>query len=1188
MSISKNWLRLLPSWPLIAAMSLCISPVQAQDDGADDEEELEEIITTGSRIKRDVFSSTTPIQVLSTEAAQRIGIVSISELLQKATAASGTQIDGGISSNAGQTNASEAPPDGGVGSACINLRGLGCERTLVLINGKRLGLSGIRGAPPQPDINMIPIGMVEGVDLLTGGLSTVYGADAVAGVVNVRLKKDYEGVNLTINTELPSHEGGEIYQASLVGGVGSDSGNITFGMEYSRQERVRTGDRSFSSCLYRGTSGISIREDNGERVLNCRSDFPDNWMTVAGDLFASGELLADDGTMPHAVDATRLIMTPGTSNITFASSGLPFTGFSLFSALPQTTSSTLATFPHDGLDDTDSRPFFLDRFRYDPLTNDQLARQNADLWRPYERFSLVMNGHQELNWGNNTEFYFEGYYFNRTNFITAAREQIFPAQLGEAPLVDPTNNIILFDPVTGTSVDVAGDVVTFAGDAASIAGGAQVLLFDNPMNPLSVAVAPVITLDDIPQTFDTELQQVRLVAGIIGDLPFGDGWGYDVSATYDRATGFVAQPILLENHLFYATQNIGVVSEQDTCLGASCGFLQSDGDLRFILALDEDNGDDEIDGTADDSPTFGEIIATTSAVWNNVGTSAVVCDPRFLSGQGGLITPTPCVPVDFFAPSIAGDGVTTSGVFGSQAERDYLMQTRTNRTVTEQSVLSAFITGDLFEVPGGDTVGTAFGIEWREDKIASQNSAAGVLGLNAAENPLQEGETAGTRTTFDVYAEISAPVVVDASWAEVLQIDAAIRFTDDENFGDKTVYKIGGLWRYNEYLAFSSSFNTSFRAPNLREQFLADQAGALPGGSDPCHSQVIALATPGPALDRLLANCLQSGADVLFLGSAFTVAIPTSTGGAAGLNPETSESLTATLNVGLPIERFDFDIALTYFDIEIEDTVRALDPGTIVSRCYNDEPNLASPFCDRVSRDRPNATKFNNFIAFVRAGFVNTGIETAQGYDITTRFMMDFDRVNVNWTTATTFMDERLSQEFPPSEADPDGSPIVNDVGRIGNPEWVFQSTLSLAFADSWDFVFQSRYWSDTAFREGLANPVITDSNGLCVSGCPVGQDPNDIFGTEWADFGYFQSSQIPLSVGPTRPVVDAEGQWHHDLGISYNFESGSVTLGVNNITDEEPPLISQEAGPNRNNAVSSARYDLIGRSYFVNFLWSF
>jgi len=1103
MSTRKSWLRLLSAWPLVAGIVFFVSPVQAQD--ADDEEGIEEITVTGSRIARDEFSTTTPIQVLNTEAAQRIGIVSISELLQKSTAASGQQVDAGHSANAGQTNASEAPPDGGVGSACINLRGLGCERTLVLVNGKRLGLAGIRGAPPQPDINMIPIGMVEGVDLLTGGLSTVYGADAVAGVVNVRLKKDFEGINFTVNTEIPNDTGGEIYQASLVGGVGNDSGNITFGMEYSRQERVRTGDRSYSSCLRRGTSGISQTMD-GTRILNCRSDFPDNWIVSGysagtGDPFADGVMTMDPGwAQPNSLDNFLFVSTmDGGTNF-----GIP--GFATMEYLPAPDSTTVDTFPSAG------RPFFEDRYRYSPgLANDQLDRQDADLWRPYERFSLVMNGHVDLDWGHEEEFYFEGYYFNRTNDIIAAREQIFPTILAMAPLVDATNRPVL---------DANG----------------AVQMVDNPMNPFPFDVSPILTLDDIPQTFDTELQQIRLVGGITGDLPFSDNWGYDVSLSYDRATGFVAQPILLENHLFFATQNIGVVADELTGLP----------------------------------------------------TNEVVCDPRVASSLQGFLVQPPCVPVDLMASTIPGDGVTTSGSFATQAERDYLVQNRTNRTVTEQTILSAFVTGDLFSIWNGETVGAAFGIEFREDKIDSQNSAAGVLGLNAAENPLQEGETRGSRTTFDVYGEVSAPLIVDAAFAELVQLDAAIRYTDDENFGDKTVYKIGGLWRINEYLAASASFNTSFRAPNLREQFLADQAGALPGSSDPCRQFTISQAPPSPALDRLIANCTQSGADVTQLGTVFTVAIPTSTGGAAGLNPETSESLTATLTASQPFtDRFDFDVALTYFDIQIEDTVRALDPGTIVARCFNDLPNLASPFCDRVARDRPNSTPQGNFLSFVRAGFVNTGEETASGYDITTRFAIDFDNVNVNWSTATTFMSERNSQEFPPTDADPDGSPIVNDVGRIGNPEWVFQSTVGLAMGN-FDVVFQSRYWSDTEFAEGLPNPIITDDNGMCLSGCPVGTDPSDTFGNDFTDYGFATTTQLRPEIGPVRPVTAAEGQWHHDLGLTYNWETAALTVGINNITDEEPPLISQEAGPNRNNAVASARYDLIGTSYFVNFSKSF
>jgi len=1100
MNIRKSWLCLLAVWPAIAVVSLIASPVQAQDDN--DEVEIEEIVTTGSRIRRDAFSTTTPIQILDAEASARIGITSITELLQKATAASGEQIDGGISTNAGQTNASEAPPDGGVGSACINLRGLGCERTLVLVNGKRLGVSGIRGAPPQPDINMLPIGMVEGVDLLTGGLSTVYGADAVAGVVNVRLKKDFEGISFTVNSEIPGDEGGEIYAASMVAGIGTDSANFTFGMEYSRQERVRTGDRSFSQCLRRGTSGISQSPD-GQRVLNCRSDFPDNWVITGADLFASGELATTDGSVPGSADLVRLIYTmDGGSNI-----GVP--GFATFNYLPQTNSSTLEQFPSAG------RAFALDRFRYaDSLANDQLDRQQADLWRPYERFSLVMNGNMDLDWGANTNAYFEGYYFNRTNFIRGATEQIFPTILGMAPLVDATNTPIL---------DANG----------------AIQLVDNPLNPFSVDVSPIITLDDVPQTFDTELQQIRLVTGLTGDLGFSESWGFDVSASYDRGVGFVAQPVLLENNLFFATQNIGVVADPVTGLP----------------------------------------------------TNEVVCDPRVTSSLNGLLTQPTCVPANLLAPSIAGDGVTSSGTFSSQAERDYLVQTRTNRTVTETMSLQAYAFGDLFELPAG-SVGSAFGIEFRDDSINSQNSAIGVLGLNAAENPLQEGETRGSRTTFDVYGEISAPLIVDARMAELVQLDLAVRFTDDENFGNETVYKVGLLWNINEHLSASTSFNTSFRAPNLREQFLADQAGALPGGSDPCRQPSIALATPGPALDRLIANCILSGADVTVLGTNFTVAIPTTVGGAAGLTPETSDSLTATISASQPwTDRFDFDVALTYFDIQIEDTVRALDPGTIVARCFNDLPNLASPFCDRVERDRPNAPADQNFISFVRAGFVNTGEESAKGYDLTTRFLMDVGNVNVNWSTAMTIMKERLSQEFPPSDADLDGSAIINDVGRIGNPEYTFQSTLALT-KDNWDVVWQTRWWDDTEFAQGLPNPVITDAAGLCLSGCPVGADPSMFFGDDgFTDYGFSNSSQIPDSFGvdgTTRPVTAAPGQWHHDLSLSYNFESASVTAGINNLTNEEPSLISQEAGPNRNNAVSSARYDLIGRSYFVRFVYQF
>ena len=110
-------------------------------------------------------------------------------------------------------------------------------------------------------------------------------------------------------------------------------------------------------------------------------------------------------------------------------------------------------------------------------------------------------------------------------------------------------------------------------------------------------------------------------------------------------------------------------------------------------------------------------------------------------------------------------------------------------------------------------------------------------------------------------------------------------------------------------------------------------------------------------------------------------------------------------------------------------------------------------------------------------------------------------------------MDERLSQEFKPSEAMPAGSTIVNDVGRIGNPEHTFQSTLAVTFRD-WDFVWQARWWSDTEFFAGLPNPVITDVDGGCLQGCPLGEPPADHY-ENFTEFQYRSSSLIRDEFNP-------------------------------------------------------------------------
>ncbi len=195
----------------------------------------------------------------------------------------------------------------------------------------------------------------------------------------------------------------------------------------------------------------------------------------------------------------------------------------------------------------------------------------------------------------------------------------------------------------------------------------------------------------------------------------------------------------------------------------------------------------------------------------------------------------------------------------------------------------------------------------------------------------------------------------------------------------------------------------------------------------------------------------------------------------------------------------------------------------------------------------------------------------------------DFRGASYVWTTGTTLLGERLAQEFPPSEDDPNGSAIVDNVGRIGSPETTFQSTLNVSF-NQWDITWQARWFDDQQFAQGVVNPLILDENNLIEGGQFDGQTCAEAFPEDGCtDFGFFNSSQFDTDTfGPVRGVTEAEAQWQNDISVTYNADQWRVTAGINNIFAEEPPLIDQGGGPNRNNAVTSARYDQIGRSFFL------
>jgi len=234
---------------IIAAGALGVSAqalAQEQEDAAaataesDDGQVIEEIITTGSRIKRDVFSSSTPIDVVVAEDAASQGISDLSTLLQSTTVAAGSpQINSTISS-AFVTN-------GGTGAETLSLRGLGANRTLMLINGRRAGPAGTRGEVSSLDLNVIPLSMVERVEILKDGASSIYGSDAVAGVVNIITKKG-DGAEINGFVSMPSESGGEQSQLSATWGKTFSRGTLNVVVDYKKQSKLAEGDRNYTNC----------------------------------------------------------------------------------------------------------------------------------------------------------------------------------------------------------------------------------------------------------------------------------------------------------------------------------------------------------------------------------------------------------------------------------------------------------------------------------------------------------------------------------------------------------------------------------------------------------------------------------------------------------------------------------------------------------------------------------------------------------------------------------------------------------------------------------------------------------------------------------------------------------------------------------------------------------------------------
>ncbi|WOI52110.1 TonB-dependent receptor domain-containing protein [Parvularcula sp. LCG005] len=1073
-----------------SALAISMAPAYAQDTSDDDDvdviEEADEstegdaIVVTGSRLRKDTFSSISPLQVISSDVSREAGLIDPASILQNSTAATGQQIDDTF---AGFVT------DNGPGSSTVDLRGLGATRTLVLLNGRRVGPAGVEGAPRAPDLNLIPRALVDQYDLLLDGASSIYGSDAVAGVTNVILRKDFDGLELEFFGTKPVHDNGENYTVRGAYGFNTDRGFAGIGAEYTKIKSMSFADRPWTDGCdqhYEIDENGNIRTEGVGTKGYLERDFG---LTVASSPCKVGRRIGNVDFYPVA---STTYYTPGTTNI-----GFPNYSDTFAFSVP-------IDFDGDGVLDVDATD-------YSTYIQDN---KDFDLIPESDRYSVMAYGEYVLEGEMNITPYFEALFSGRETTQNSAQPQFFPVVSADNP----------FNPCgTSASVDCGLELGTLFSNPNYRSAffdyyGAYPEDFGYPRASGPVDLRPVVAVTGDRRSAYSKVEQFRFVGGARGDLPFISAgpianWNFDVYGSYQTSTGEARRDGIRQDRLDLSLGNY-------SSAGTPCA---------------NDSG-----VTLDGSVTNG------------------------------------CVPVNLFAPSLYS---SVRGEFATQAERDYLFDSRDFDTTYDQTVFSAFVSGDVLNLPAG-SVGLGIGAEWRKDELDSMPDDIAADGLFFGFFA-DEGAQAES-TIKELFAETRVPILANKPLAYELTLELSGRYTEVELTSDEsgtettddTTYSAKLAYRPVSSLLLRGTYGTSFRAPNLGEYGLRSQTGFLTV-FDPCivpddaYSQIDN--TYNPALDdreaQTITACQREGVD------PFTLGLPDTAGGAqlpqnlsteiqsgagTGLRPETSESYTAGFSFEQPwFDAFDLSLGMTYYDIEITDTIIEPTAGFVVADCFlvDDAATRRSAFCDRITR----ADGGSGTIDLINVGFINRDLETAVGIDYNMVFRKELELFE---TPMDFTFDLRLNQvkerNLVISQAD--GTLDVQEyAGEWGFPEWNGIGSFRLDVGDY--------RWSWTTNYLGA-----------------VSQDPDDV-----DEFDDAVDGLSDTCLGPTlgdvlcRDYAEADNYFTHTASLYYRGDSWTLGAGIRNVFDTAPPMVDSSEITARNNTPLGYGYDLMGRTYYVN-----
>ncbi len=1134
----------------LLAGSVCLpalmiaAPAAAQDEAAASEAT---IVVTGSRIARPDFTATSPITTVDAELLEQSSSVNLEANLNKLPQLAPALTQFGPPEGRGDINSTATNTPG---ATTVSLRQLGANRNLVLIDGRR----------PTPvngtgvvDINAIPSAAVSRVEIITGGASSTYGADAVGGVVNFILKRNFSGLTLDGQYGISQHGDGDEYRVSGLWGADLDDGrgNVMLGMERYDRKEIKQFDRKWFRDLYAspdtaGNTIFSFEQDYIIMTPTMPGTAPNNGLPSQD---AMNDMFRGKGAPATNPDGTALNI-PTNASLYINTDGTLF--------LNQGNGSGENFVPllvgYNGSYDGLSRKMGSNGLLRDNYVDQMLST-------PTDRWSFFAKGNYELNdWVG---------VFGQASFV---RTRVFTRNL-----VPPA--------ITSWSVLIPHGDELFRGD--------RTLNFPNPVSgqPLQGSLnlgIPSSVLSEDPESPNYMVTHPDYMAGGRYGLNCGPMNGCTNSQVY---------PVSPELAALLGERGTTVGTGEDAVFvsGANQPFQFN----KYLTQL----GERVLDNRTTNFQVLGGLegrIPGTDWTWEVYGSHgesttktdqynfasvlrwrALLSSPNF--GQGFQYKGNSGTPGGGFQ---GATGTCASGVnpfVNGPWSDDCADAVRTNLQTENrniQNMVEANLQGGLFELPYGQ-LRFALGADWRKNSIffhPDGQATEGTAFLEPVNGIYPQAATSGSVSAKEVYGELLIPLLADLPFAETLNLELGYRLSDYNigTVGTVSTYKINGEYAPFHWLRFRGGYQKASRAPNLAELFTAATSTlGTSGDGDPCsranpaepvgignysaNPDLNSDAAQVESLCRQIMNADgQGGGDMYYRDDrtysavTFGFGFPTLLG-----NPFLEEETAKTYTIGAVISSPSsnplfsrLNLAVDYYNVDLSDAIAQQGIDGVYRRCFARQynPNYElNEFCGLVHRTPGTGEVANVDITYGNAGRVRTS-----GIDAQLSWAVDLADAGLGLPgTLITSVQATYLLKFE-TTTDEGIIPLVDYAGTLGGGQ---------VGTNAGAFRFKS--FSTLTYALGPATASIQwQHKSAAASAASVTDTASNITG------------------GPAYDLFNLNGTFSITPDARIRF-------GVDNLFNKAPPIVGVNLNADgatalRGGTLDSAQYDVLGRRFYL------